>query len=85
MSQSERMVRLTHYEIDPTNGPGQLVTRPYNRNGDPFVVFCTNEQCAHHFEAEHAFPHWSEDCSELLGVLRCPACQAPVMRPRGPE
>ncbi|MBN9416789.1 hypothetical protein ABS71_19520 [bacterium SCN 62-11] len=83
MSQSERKVRVTHYEIDPTNGPGQMVTRPYNRQGDPFVVFCSSETCSHFIDGEHAFPHWSEDCGELLGVLRCPACNAPVLRPRG--
>ena len=83
MSDPDRKVRMTHYEVDPTNGAGQLVTRAHNLKGDPFVVFCSNEQCAHHLDAEYAFPHWSEDCSELLGVLRCPACRAPVMRPRG--
>lgn len=83
MSQGERKVRLTHYEMDPTNGPGQMVTRPYNLKGDPFVVFCSNSDCSHFYEAEGAFPFWSEDCSELLGVLRCPTCKAPVIRPQG--
>jgi hypothetical protein len=83
MSDPERKVRVTHYEMEPTNGPGQMVSRPYNLKGDPFVVFCSSQACAHFYEAEFAFPHWSEDCSELLGVLRCPACKAPVVRPRG--
>jgi len=83
MSDPDRLVRVTHYEIDPTNGPGQMVTRPYNLNGDPFVVFCSSSQCAHYVEGEFAFPHWSEDCAEWLGVLRCPACKAPVVRPQG--
>lgn len=85
MSQSDRKVRLTHYELDPTNGPGQMVTRPLNRKGDPFVVFCSNENCSHYIDGQYAFPHWSEDCSELLGVLRCPQCKAPVLRPKGAE
>ena len=83
MSQSERKYRVTHYEIDPTNGPGQMVTRPLNKQGEPFVVFCSNENCAHFIDGEHAFPHWSEDCRELLGVYRCPVCNSPVLRPRG--
>jgi hypothetical protein len=83
MSESERKVRVTHYEVDPTNGPGQMVTRPFNFQGDPFVVFCSNETCPHYYEAEFAFPHWSEDCPEALGVLRCPNCRAPVIRPKG--
>lgn len=85
MSASERKVRVTHYEIDPTNGPGQYVSRPYNLKGDPFVVFCSSEACPHFYEAEFAIPHWSEDCSELLGVLRCPHCKSPVIRPKGAD
>jgi len=76
-------VRLTEYIIEPTNGLGQMVSRPYNRQGNPFVVFCSNADCEHHVEGEFALPHWSEDCSEHLGVLRCPRCQAPVIRPGG--
>lgn len=83
MSDPERLVRVTHYEVGPMNGPGQMVTRPYNSNGDPFVVFCSSADCSHYIEGEMAFPHWSEDCGELLGVLRCPACTAPVLRPKG--
>ncbi len=82
MSNPDRLVRMTHYEIDPRNGPGQMVTRPLNAQGDPFVVFCSSEHCPHFIDGEHAFPHWSEDCRELLGVLRCPQCNAPVLRPK---
>ena len=78
----EKKVRITHYHQDPTNGPGQMVTRPYNLAGDPFVVFCTNKDCSHYIEADGAIPWWSEDLSDHLGVLRCRKCQAPVVRPR---
>lgn len=78
---SERMVRVTHYERDPVNGLGQYVTRPVNLQGNPFVVFCTDKECEHFFERVGALPHWSDECSEFLGVLRCPACGKPVIRP----
>lgn len=78
---SEKMFRVTHYERDPVNGPGQYVTRHHNLEGNPFVVFCMNAECEHYHERPGALPHWSEDCREHLGVLRCPACQSPVTRP----
>lgn len=78
---SEKKVRVTHYERDPVNGPGQYVTRPYNLEGNPFAVFCTNAECEHFGGRPGALPHWSEDCQEFLGVLRCPVCQSPVVRP----
>lgn len=81
MSWKERKVRLTEYLLDPMNGPGQLVNRQFNKEGNPFVVFCTNEECEHYTERPMAIPHWSEDCPEDLGLLRCPACKAPVRRP----
>lgn len=81
----EKKVRLTHYEVDPVNGPGQMVTRPYNLAGNPFAVFCSNKECEHFIDRPSALPWWSEDCSEYLGVLRCPACGSPVIRPRKPE
>lgn len=81
----ERKVRLTHYEVDPVNGPGQMVTRPYNLSGNPFAVFCSNSECDHYFDRPAALPHWSEDCQEYLGVLRCPACGEPVVKPAPPR
>ena len=84
MADPEKKYRVTEYVLEPTNGLGQYVTRPYNLMGEPFVVFCSSPTCEHFYEAEFAFPHWSEDCSERLGVLRCPGCGAPVIRPRGP-
>ena len=78
----EKKMRFTHYMLDPTNGPGQMVTRAHNRDGNPFAVFCSNKDCEHYIEREAALPHWSEDCSENLGVLRCPACRSPVLRPK---
>ncbi|MGE0492444.1 MAG: hypothetical protein AB7S38_24735 [Vulcanimicrobiota bacterium] len=81
----ERKVRLTHYEVDPVNGPGQMVTRPYNLSGNPFAVFCSSSECEHYFDRPAALPHWSEDCQEYLGVLRCPACGEPVVKPAPPR
>ena len=81
MSTEEKKVRVTHYHRDPVNGPGQMVTRPYNLSGDPFVVFCSSESCPHYIEAEGALPWWSEDLTEYLGVLRCRKCNAPVLKP----
>jgi len=78
---SEKKYRLTHYEVDPVNGPGQMVTRKYNLNGNPFPVFCNNKECEHFVDRPTAIPHWSEDCQEYLGVLRCPVCESPVIRP----
>ena len=74
-------VNLTHYILDPTNGPGQMVSRAYNREGNPFVVFCSHPDCEHFVDRPAALPHWSEDCKENLGVLRCPVCGHPVVRP----
>ena len=76
-----RKVRLTEYIMDPTNGRGQMVSRNYNREGNPFVVFCSHKDCEHFHERPTALPHWSEDCKEFLGVYRCPACNHPVIRP----
>ncbi len=81
----DRLVKVTHYERDPVNGPGQMVTRPYNLKGEPFIVFCSNNECEHYWDRPGAIPHWSEDCKEYLGVLRCPACGRPVVKPRGPS
>ncbi|MCA9792784.1 MAG: hypothetical protein KC910_13350 [Candidatus Eremiobacteraeota bacterium] len=74
---------ITHYEYDQVNGRGQFVTRTHNEAGNPFVVFCTNELCAHYYERPSAFPHWSEDCLLLPGsrYLLCPVCQTKVVRP----
>lgn len=81
----DRMVRMTHYERDPVNGPGQLVTRSLNLAGNPFVVFCSGSSCPHYWDRLGSIPHWSEDCKEHLGVLRCPACDKPVVRPASPD
>lgn len=75
------MVRVTHYERDPANGLGQYVTLPTNLQGNPFVVFCTNKECEHFVGREGSLPHWSDECPEFLGVLRCPVCEVPVIRP----
>ena len=75
-----RKVRLVHHIIEPTNGPGQLVSRPYNREGNPFIVFCSHKDCEHYWERPLALPFWSEDCRENLGVLRCLVCGHPVIR-----
>lgn len=74
---------ITHYEYDRVNGLGQMCTKKHNEKGNPFVVFCTNELCAHYVENPNAFPHWSEDCSLEAGsrFLRCPKCDKPVVRP----
>ena len=81
MDMSEKMYRIRHFERDPVNGLGQMVTRQYNLAGNPFPVFCTNKECEHYFDRPTALPHWSEDCQEHLGVLRCPVCERPVIRP----
>lgn len=78
----DKKVKLTHYEVDPVNGPGQMVSRPHNLAGNPFVVFCSDKDCEHYWDRPSAIPHWSEDCGEELGVLRCPACGRPVVRPQ---
>ena len=80
-SMSEKMFRVTHYERDPVNGPGQYVTRALNLEGNPFVVFCMDAECEHYHERPTAIPHWSDECPENLGVFRCPSCGAPVTRP----
>ena len=73
---------LREYMIPQGGVPsGKYVTRKYNLAGHPFVVFCSNENCAHFIDGEMALPHWSEDCPEKLGVLRCPECGAPVVHP----
>ena len=78
----KKQLVLREYEIPAGGIPsGKYVTRKYNLRGHPFVVFCTNEHCSHYIEAPMALPHWSEDCPENLGVLRCPECGAPVVRP----
>ncbi|MBI3927237.1 MAG: hypothetical protein HY319_16995 [Armatimonadetes bacterium] len=79
------MVRVTHYERDPVNGPGQMVTESARRLGRSFVVFCSNQDCEHYWDRPSAIPHWTDDCPELLGVLRCPVCRSPVVRPQGPD
>jgi hypothetical protein len=79
----DKKMKFTHYMLDPTNGPGQMVSRPYNHDGNPFAVFCSNKDCENFIDRDGALPHWSEDCSEYLGVLRCPTCKAPVLKPRG--
>lgn len=83
MSEPKRRLVLRSYEKKAVCGvpAGQYVTRKLNLAGNPFVVFCTNEFCEHYIEGEHSLPHWSEDCPEKLGVLRCPVCGAPVVRP----
>lgn len=78
----DKKVTLRHYEIDPMNGPGQMVTETYAQSHEPFVVFCSSEHCQHSIENVSAIPFWTEDCKEHLGVLRCPECGSPVVRPR---
>ena len=79
-------VLRTYERRGPGIPTGQYLTRHHDLAGNPFVVFCTNEHCMHYLEGESALPHWSEDCPENLGVLRCPECGAPVVRPlRNPE
>lgn len=63
---------------------GRYITRKLNSMGNPFVVFCTNEFCEAYLYKDGALPFWSEDCSIELGVLRCPQCGAPVVRPDSP-
>lgn len=80
---------LRTYERQELSGSGipadKYITRTHNLAGHPFVVFCTNSECMHFIDGEGALPHWSEDCPERLGVLRCPACGAPVVRPHLPS
>lgn len=82
----EQLVLRTYERVAPAMPSMQYLTQKVNLLGDPFAVFCTNPGCAHHVEAESALPHWSEDCPLHLGVLRCPQCGAPVVRPaRNPD
>lgn len=82
MAEGKKHLVLRTYERPEGGVPsGKYVTRRLNLAGNPFVVFCTNEHCLHYIEGEGAIPHWSEDCPEKLGVLRCPECGAPVVRP----
>ena len=81
-SEPKKQLVLREYMIPQGGIPsGKYVTKKYNLAGHPFVVFCTNSECFHYIEREGALPHWSEDCPEKLGVLRCPECGAPVVRP----
>ena len=54
---------------------GRYLTQKLNLQGNPFVVFCTNEHCDAYIYRECALPFWSEDCPIELGVLRsrCPS------------
>lgn len=63
---------------------GRYLTQKLSLQGNPFVVFCTNEHCDAYIYRECALPFWSEDCQIELGVLRCPQCGAPVVRPDSP-
>lgn len=63
---------------------GRYITQKLNLQGNPFVVFCSNEFCDAYIYKECALPFWSEDCNIELGVLRCPQCGAPVVRPDSP-
>lgn len=82
----EQLVLRTYERQAPPVPSNQYLTQKVNLLGDPFAVFCTSPDCAHHLHAESAIPHWSEDCPFHLGVLRCPACGAPVVRPpRNPD
>lgn len=76
---------LRSYEKRAVHIPsGRYLTQKLNSQGNPFVVFCTNEFCPAYIYGENALPYWSEDCSIHLGVLRCPECGAPVVRPDSP-
>lgn len=82
----KRLVLRTYERRSPEIPTGVYLTRHHDARGNPFVVFCTNEGCRHWLEGESALPHWSEDCPEHLGFLRCPECGAPVVRPpRNPD
>ncbi|MCR5661303.1 MAG: hypothetical protein K6G50_04120 [bacterium] len=81
MNGKKQLVLRTYERKEGGIPSGKYITRRYNLAGNPFVVFCTNEFCPHWINAEGALPHWSEDCPENLGVLRCPECGAPVVRP----
>ncbi len=88
MSRSPRpQMVLRTYERRSSGVPtGEYLTRRYDLAGNPFAVFCTHPDCPHWLEGVSALPHWSEDCPENLGVLRCPECGAPVVRPpRNPD
>lgn len=63
---------------------GRYVTQKLNQQGKPFIVFCSNEFCPAYLYAEGALPYWTEDCEVKLGVVRCPLCGAPMVRPDSP-
>lgn len=82
----ERLVLRTYERQAPPMPSMQYLTRKTDLLNQPFAVFCTNPDCAHHVDGEAALPHWSEDCPLHLGVLRCPECGAPAVRPaRNPD
>ncbi|MEW6279027.1 MAG: hypothetical protein AB1758_10415 [Candidatus Eremiobacterota bacterium] len=60
--------------------PGEFITAELYK-GVHFVVFCSQPDCLHYHDREGALPFWSEDCPEHLGVMRCPECGAPAVRP----
>ncbi|MEW6281566.1 MAG: hypothetical protein AB1758_23350 [Candidatus Eremiobacterota bacterium] len=66
----------------PVIRSGAFVARRFNDNLSAFVVFCCNPECAHYVHDPAAFPHWTEDLPERLGLLRCLACGSPVVRPQ---
>jgi len=57
-----------------------MLTEPYDAGGNPFGVFCSNPDCGNYLTPE-AHPLWSEDCPVKDGILVCPACDSPMMRP----
>ena len=59
-----------------------IIKDKYDRDGNPFGVFCSNADCPlHQDNKSHPDPLWSEDCPEKNGVLVCPHCGFPVTRP----
>ncbi len=76
---------LRSYEKKAVHVPsGRYLTNKLNVQGNPYVVFCSNEHCEAYLYADGALPFWSEDCQVRFGVLRCPNCGAPVVRPDSP-
>lgn len=84
-SDGKKHLVLRSYEKQARHIPsGRYISASVNSLGHPFVVFCTNEFCPAYLYGENALPFWSEDCPERFGILRCPDCGAPVVRPDSP-
>ena len=55
----------------------------FDEEGNPFGVNCSNQECQLNQDQKWLVdPLWSEDCPEKNGILVCPRCGCPMVRPK---